>query len=151
MVLASMAGVLAVTALALQLARGESTAVDPGALMLPFVLTLPVLALTAAAAVLFETIPVLRVGLGNIAWFFLWMITAIAGQGAPLGGPGTHSDIDARPVHPSLALMLGTASRTHRMFQAIYVILWYAAVNQVAAADYMGTVLVNGRPGHPPC
>jgi hypothetical protein len=32
---------------------------------------------------------------------------------------------------PSLALLLGTASRTHRMFQALYVILWYAAVNQV--------------------
>ena len=50
---------------------------------------------------------------------------------------------------PSLALMLGTVSRTHRMFQAIYVILWYAAVNQVAAADYMGTVLINSRPAGP--
>jgi hypothetical protein len=47
-------------------------AVDPGALLLPYVLfTLPVLALTAAAAVLLETIPVLRGGLGSIAWFFL--------------------------------------------------------------------------------
>jgi hypothetical protein len=45
--------------------------------------------------------------------------------------------------------MLGAASRTHRMFQALYVILWYAAVNQVQAADYMGTVLVNGRPAGP--
>jgi len=36
------------------------------------------------------------------------------------------------------------------MFQAIYVLLWYAAVNQLAAADYMGTVLVNGRPGRTP-
>jgi hypothetical protein len=86
MVLASMAGVLAVTALALQLARGESMAVDPGALLLPYVLfTLPVLAVTAAAGVLFETIPVLRGGLGNIAWFFVWMIFAIAGAGVPLG------------------------------------------------------------------
>ncbi len=90
MVLASMAGALAVTALALQLARGESTAVDPGALLLPYLLlTLPVLAVTAAAAILFDTIPVLRGGLGNIAWFFLWMITAIAGGGVPLGGLGT--------------------------------------------------------------
>jgi hypothetical protein len=89
MVLASMAGVLAVTALALQLARGESLAVDPGALLVPFVLlTLPVLALTAAAAVLFETVPVLQAGMGNIAWFFLWMIFAIAGGGVPLGGLG---------------------------------------------------------------
>src|SRR5258707_12310016 len=85
-----MAGALAVTALALQLARGESTAVDPGALLLPYLLlTLPVLAVTAAAAILFDTIPVLRGGLGNIAWFFLWMITAIAGGGVPLGGLGT--------------------------------------------------------------
>lgn len=90
LVLVSMAGVLAVTALVLQLARGESMAVDPGALLTPFVLlTLPVLALTAAGAVLFETVPVLRAGLGNIAWFFLWMIFAIAGQGVPLGGLGT--------------------------------------------------------------
>jgi hypothetical protein len=86
MVLASMAGVLAVTALAMQLARGESRAVGPGALLLPYVLfTLPVLALTAAAAVLAETVPVLRGGLGNIAWFFVWMAVAIAGAGVPLG------------------------------------------------------------------
>ena len=87
MVLGSMAAVLAVTALALQLARGESAAVRPGALLLPYVLlTLPVLAITAAAAVLFETVPVLRGGLGNVAWFFFWIFAAIAGGGAPLGG-----------------------------------------------------------------
>jgi hypothetical protein len=107
LVLASMAGVLAVTALALQLARGESTAVDPDALLLPFVLlTLPVLAVTAAAAVLSETIPVLRAGLGNIAWFFVWMITAIAGQGAPLGGLGAaaasmRQAMAAQHLHPA--------------------------------------------------
>ncbi len=107
LVLASMAGVLAVTALALQLARGESTAVDPGALLLPFVLlTLPVLAVTAAAAVLFETIPVLRAGLGNIAWFFVWMITAIAGAGVPLGGLGIvaasmRQAMAAQHLHPA--------------------------------------------------
>ena len=50
---------------------------------------------------------------------------------------------------PSLALALGTVSRTHRMFQVCYVALWYTAVNQVAAADYMGTVLVDGRPAGP--
>jgi hypothetical protein len=45
--------------------------------------------------------------------------------------------------------MLGAASRTHRMFQVIYLILWYAAVNHVAAADYMGTVLIGGHPAGP--
>jgi hypothetical protein len=89
LVLASMAGVLAVTGLVLQLARGESRAVDPGPLLLPFVLfTLPVLAVTAAAALLFDAVPVLRGGMGNVAWFFVWMICVIAGNGAPLGGIG---------------------------------------------------------------
>ena len=35
------------------------------------------------------------------------------------------------------------------MFQVLYLILWYAVVNHVAAADYMGTVLVRGRPAGP--
>ncbi len=86
MVLASMAGVLAVTALVMQLARGESTAIGLGALLLPYVLfTLPVLALTAAVAVLVETVPVLRGGVGNIAWLVAWLIFAVAGAGVPLG------------------------------------------------------------------
>jgi hypothetical protein len=89
LVLASMAAVLAVTGLALQLARGESTAVDLGALLWPVaLLTFPALAMTAAAAVLFDGLPVLRGGLGNLVWFFGWMISVIAGQGAPLGGMG---------------------------------------------------------------
>lgn len=93
MVLASMAAALAGTAVVMQLARGESRAIDPVALLLPFaVFTLPVLALTATAAVLFETIPVLRTGFGNVLWFFVSMGTLIAGQSAnaPLGGLGVH-------------------------------------------------------------
>jgi hypothetical protein len=50
---------------------------------------------------------------------------------------------------PSLALLLGSASRSSRLFQALYVALWYAAVNQLAPADYMGTVLAHGRPAGP--
>lgn len=50
---------------------------------------------------------------------------------------------------PSLALLLGTVSGTHRVFQVLYLIHWYAVVNHVAAADYMGTVLNHGRPAGP--
>lgn len=92
LVLASMAGALAVTALVMQLARGESSAVQPGALLLPFVLfTLPVLAVTAALAVFWETVPGLRGGLGNVAWFGVSLVGLIAAQSptAPLGGLGT--------------------------------------------------------------
>jgi hypothetical protein len=87
LVLASMAGVLALTALGLQIARGESYAMEPVALLAPFVLfTLPVLAVTSAAAVLFETIPPLRAGLGNIVWFVVWMSLLLGSSGVPFGG-----------------------------------------------------------------
>ncbi|MFJ4878828.1 ABC transporter permease [Streptomyces sp. NPDC088745] len=93
LVLASMLGVLVLTALFMQLARGEVTAVDPVALVSPFVLiALPLMAFTAGAALLFEAIPLLRAGFGNIVWFFGWMYLAVGGQSgdAPLGGIGVH-------------------------------------------------------------
>ncbi|MGN9912831.1 hypothetical protein ACTMTJ_35380 [Phytohabitans sp. LJ34] len=93
LVLGSMAAALAGTALVMQLARGESRALHPVDLVLPFLLfTLPVLALTATAAVLVETIPVLRTGFGNVVWFFVALTGMVAGQsaGAPLGGLGVH-------------------------------------------------------------
>jgi hypothetical protein len=80
-VLASMTAALAATALVMQLWRGEDRHVSPVALLAPFVLiTLPALALTAAAAVLFETVPGLRSGTGNIVWLFLWMTGSIGLQ-----------------------------------------------------------------------
>ncbi|WNV85792.1 hypothetical protein [Umezawaea sp. Da 62-37] len=108
LVLTSMLVVLAATALVLQLARGESTAVDLGALLLPFaVVAFPVVVLTASAALFWELTPVLRSGAGNVVWFFCWMVLATAGQGpgAPLGGLGVHdvvrslgADLPARGV-----------------------------------------------------
>ncbi|MEU1383430.1 hypothetical protein [Streptomyces albidoflavus] len=98
LVLASMLGVLAVTALALQLVRGEDRGVDPVALFQPFlVMALPLLALTAAAALLFETVPVLRGGLGNAAWFCVALVVGIKGQSAdaPFGGFGAGPAADS--------------------------------------------------------
>ncbi|MFI7243271.1 hypothetical protein [Streptomyces qinglanensis] len=98
LVLASMLGVLAVTALVMQWARGETMAVDPVRLLSPFVsIALPLMALTAAAALLFETIPPLRAGLGNVLWFFVWTVLVLAGQSphAPLGGIGVHSVVQS--------------------------------------------------------
>ncbi|MFE6719965.1 hypothetical protein ACFVDU_20595 [Streptomyces albidoflavus] len=98
LVLASMLGVLAVTALALQLVRGEDRGVDPVALFQPFlVMVLPLLALTAAAALLFETVPVLRGGLGNVAWFCVALVVGVKGQSAdaPFGGFGAGPAADS--------------------------------------------------------
>ncbi|HYV84278.1 MAG TPA: hypothetical protein VFB49_00045 [Patescibacteria group bacterium] len=89
--LAGMLLVLAVAAAIVQLVRGEDRHVDPLAILSPLLLvSLPMLALSAATAVVFETIPWLRGGFGNVVFFFLW-IAAIA-QGA--GGPA-HSLTDA--------------------------------------------------------
>ncbi|WP_017540759.1 hypothetical protein [Nocardiopsis halophila] len=72
-VLASMVAALVGVALVMWWARGEDTAVDPAGLLLPFlVVTLPVMAAVAAAALLFDTVPGLRGGLGNLAWIPLW-------------------------------------------------------------------------------
>ncbi|WP_019355587.1 ABC transporter permease [Streptomyces sp. AA1529] len=98
LVLASMLGVLAVTALVMQWARGETMAVDPVRLLSPFVyIALPLMACTAAAALLFETIPLLRAGLGNVLWFFVWTVLVLAGQSpeAPLGGIGVHGVVQS--------------------------------------------------------
>lgn len=72
-VLAAMLGVLAVFAVVTQWVAGEDPSVRLWPLLSPFLLlALPMMALVAALAVLFETIPWLRGGLGNVAWFFLW-------------------------------------------------------------------------------
>jgi hypothetical protein len=48
---------------------------------------------------------------------------------------------------PSLALLLGTVTRTPRVFQVLYLIAWYLAINDIAAFDHMGIVLdAAGRP-----
>lgn len=83
-------------------------------------------------------------------------LTAVTGCGPLLrmvvtgDGPGVAVWAAGAMFIPSLALALGTVSRTHRTFQVAYLILWYAAVNQVAAVDYLGVVLVDGRPAGPP-
>ena len=78
---------------AMQLLRAEDPHLQPLALVAPFVLmTLPALAITAAIAVLFEAIPGLRSGGGNIFYFFFWAFGLIMpGVGFGEGG-GTSWD-----------------------------------------------------------
>jgi len=72
-VLASMIGVMALAALLMQWLKAEDPHVDLWALLSPFLLfALPAMAFTAALAVLFETLPILRGGAGNVLYFFVW-------------------------------------------------------------------------------
>jgi hypothetical protein len=74
-VLSLMIVILALSAIVMQLVRGEDVHIRLGALLAPFLfLAIPVMAVVAAVAVLFETIPLLRGGLGNVTYFFLWTI-----------------------------------------------------------------------------
>lgn len=93
-VLLAMVAVMVVMAVVTQFLTGEDTAIHPWDLLSPFLfLCLPLMALVAATAVLFETIPLLRSGFGNVAWFFLWaqsMAVGIVSKGGfDLYGLGT--------------------------------------------------------------
>ncbi len=73
--LASIVGVIALSAVAMQLLAAEDRVIHLWALLSPFLLlSLPAMALTAALAILFETVQWLRGGFGNVAWFFLWAL-----------------------------------------------------------------------------
>jgi hypothetical protein len=77
-VLAVMVGVIALSAGAMQLIRAEVFRIDLWALLSPFVFcVLPSMAVIAALAVLFETIPWLRGTLGNVVYFILWLVLLI--------------------------------------------------------------------------
>ncbi len=84
-VLGGMIAVLFVASIVVQLAAGEDRRIDLVQLLLPFLLlALPMLALVAAMAVLFETLPGLRGGFGNVVWFFSW--AAMMPLGIEFGG-----------------------------------------------------------------
>jgi hypothetical protein len=88
-VLASMVGVMAVAAVCMQMLHGEDRTLHWGALMSPLAfLALPAMAFVAALAVLWETMPVLRGGVGNVVYFFVWSGLLSLGIGAVMGHSG---------------------------------------------------------------
>lgn len=81
LVLLAVTAVMLIAAAIMLLSKGEDTTLNLWALSAPFLfLTLPLAALVAAVAVLFETTPFLRSGLGNVLFFFLWAFAL------PMGG-----------------------------------------------------------------
>lgn len=76
--LAVLVGVIALSACAMQLIRAEVFHIDPWALLSPFVFcVLPSMAVIAALAVLFETIPWLSGSFGNVVYFIFWLVMLI--------------------------------------------------------------------------
>ena len=75
-ILAAMMGVLAISAVAMKVLTHEDPHFDLIALWSQFLLlALPAMAIVAALAILFETLPVLRGGVGNVIWFFVWSLS----------------------------------------------------------------------------
>lgn len=89
-VLSLMLAVLAAAGIAMQLISGEDRHIELRKLIAPFVLlAIPAMAVVAAVAVFFETVPFLRGGFGNVAYFFLWT----AGLSIPLATGKHASDL----------------------------------------------------------
>jgi hypothetical protein len=81
-VLTAMIVILPISGIIMQFWHGEDSHVELWELLAPFLLiALPAMAVVAAIAVLFETIPWLRGGFGNIVYFFVWA----ASLAAPIG------------------------------------------------------------------
>jgi len=79
-VLACMVLVLMAAALAMQWVRPEVRPISLWQLWSPFLLiTLPAMFVTGSVALLFETLPVLRSGAGNVIYFFVWTFALVAG------------------------------------------------------------------------
>jgi len=75
LVLGTMVGIVFMTALVMQLVMGEVLVVDFLALLAPFiVIVLPLMFLVSAVAVLFETIPSLSKGVGNVFYVVIWLL-----------------------------------------------------------------------------
>ena len=78
--LSALVGILMVAAVFLQLWQAEDPHVELWKLWCPFlVITIPAFAFLAVLAVLFECIPALRGGFGNVFYFFFW--TGLLGLG----------------------------------------------------------------------
>lgn len=103
----SMLLALAGTALAVQLLKGDSGRVDAVRLLLPYVLiTLPLLAAVAGCAVLFDTVPGLRGGLGAAVWFAVWLVLVLGAQAG--GGPDV---LGMRRITASIREVLAAGGR----------------------------------------
>jgi hypothetical protein len=93
-VLSAMVVVLMAVAVVMQLLYREDPIINWWALLSPFLLlVLPFMAFTAALAVLFETIGWLRGGLGNVVYFFLFIMVIVMLSIPTLFGASPASDL----------------------------------------------------------
>lgn len=77
-------------------------------------------------------------------WLAGFIATVLTGSGVAVNllrandGVGLLAWISAALFIPSLALALGIWSNSSKLFEALYVSLWYLAINKVSAVDFYG-------------
>lgn len=108
--------ILAVAAVIMVLLQSE-TALDLAALLMPFIaVALPYMALTAALAVVFETVPWLRGAVGNVIYFFVWtslvMVWMAAGTALPSFIDPAGNNIFGRSVYAAASAAYPNATIT---------------------------------------
>ena len=104
-ILAAQVLILALASVVMQFVVAEDPRVDLWALLSPFLLlALPTIMLTAALALLFETLPVLRGGLGNVLWVFVWAL------GIALAPITSHRWLDFTGLFAAMTSMTRAAS-----------------------------------------
>jgi hypothetical protein len=158
---------MSLVSIPVQLFYGESYLIDPVALLLPqLVFVIPVLAILASLALLFEAIPLLRGSLGNIAAFFLW-VAAIVGT---VGDASGVNEILVQMTHtvqqfaPGDDLNIGVLSRDVTLEGKLGTFVWlgldynYGVVQAVAKMYLLALALLGaaifffdrfGKPAHP--
>lgn len=84
------------------------------------------------------------------------LIAVVAGVG-PLvkmllaaDATGVTAWVAGATVIPALALLIGSIGRDARVFQAVYLVIWYGVLNGVAAVDVMGVLRTDGSLSGPP-
>jgi hypothetical protein len=87
-VLACVVLILMLAALVMLLVRSGVHDISLWQLWAPFLfVALPAMFLTASLAILFETLPILRGGVGNVLYFFLWIFEIVLGDQAHVDDP----------------------------------------------------------------
>jgi hypothetical protein len=105
-VLATMVAVMALAAIFMQMLKAEDPHVHLWPLLSPLIIfALPAVALTGALAILFETVPGLRGGVGNVIYFFVW-IALLAVPGSSIDkGQGVNTSVYFRDFTGIVSIM----------------------------------------------
>jgi hypothetical protein len=102
-VLATLALLVAVSAMAIQLLRAEDMRLDPLAVLTPFVVaTLPAMIVVAGVAVAFEALPGLGGAAGNVAYFLVWTAAVVGGGLGRVHGAGIGDALGNGAILPEL-------------------------------------------------